>query len=144
MAGLLKLAGAYLMLLAIAVAVFFIINNFLLDTIDVMGVWLALDVLMLIGLAAGLYYNYSRKKAVDAGDESDGVTRGYFEANAAFFVTAGVSILFLHNWFALLANGSDYLDGNHQSWVIWAVVDTLLPLILGITGCHMWKHAGDS
>ena len=144
MAGLLKLAGAYLMLLAIAVAVFFIINNFLLDTIDVMGVWLALDVLMLIGLAAGLYYNYSRKKAVDAGDESDGVTRGYFEANAAFFVTSGVSILFLHNWFALLANGSDYLDGNHLSWVIWAVVDTLLPLILGITGCHMWKHAGDS
>ena len=144
MAGLLKLAGAYLMLLAIAVAVFFIINNFLQDSIDVMGVWLVLDVLMLIGLAAGLVYNYSRKKAVDTGDASEGVTRGYFEANVAFFVTAGVSILFLHNWFALLANGSDYLDGNHQSWVIWAVVDTVLPLILGITGCHMWKHAGDS
>ena len=144
MAGLQKLAGAYLMLLAIVVAVFFIINNFLLDAIDVMGVWLVLDVLMAIGLAAGLIYNYSRKKVVDTGSDGDGVTRGYFEANLAFFVTAGVTILFLHNWFALLANGNDYLDGNHQSWVIWAVVDTVLPLILGITGCHMWKNAGDS
>ena len=140
MAGLKKLAGGYLMLLAIVVAVFFIINNFLVDAIDVMQVWLVLDVFMLIGLAIGLIYNYGRKKAADGGNDGDGVTRGYFEANTAFFVTAGVSILFLHNWFALLANGSDYLDGNHQSLVIWAVVDTLLPLILGITGCHMWKN----
>ena len=144
MAGLKKLAGVYLMLLAIVVAVFFIINNFLSDAIDVQTVWLALDVLMLIGLAIGLIYNYGRKKAVDGGGEGDSVTRGYFEANAAFFVTAGVAILFLHNWFALLANGGDYLDGNHQAWVIWAAVDTLLPLVLGITGCHMWKNAGDS
>ena len=144
MAGLKKLAGAYLMLLAIVVAVYFIINNFLTDAIDVLTVWLALDVLMLIGLAIGLFYNYLRKRAVDGGGENDGVTRGYFEANAAFFVTAGVAILFLHNWFALLANGSDYLDGNHQSWVIWAAVDTLLPIILGITGCHMWRNAGES
>ncbi len=141
MAGLKKLAGGYLMLLAIAVAVFFIINNFLADAIDVQTVWLALDALMLIGLAIGLIYSYGRKRAVDGGNENDGVTRGYLEANAAFFVTAGVAILFLHNWFALLANGNDYLDGNHQSWVIWAVVDTLLPLILGITGCHMWKNS---
>ena len=141
MAGLKKLAGAYLVLLAIVVAVFFIINNFLTEVIDVMTVWLALDVLMLIGLAIGLIYNYGRKRAADSGNESDGVTRGYFEANVPFFVTAGVAILFLHNWFALLANGSDYLDGNHQSWVIWAVVDTMLPIILGITGCHMWKNA---
>lgn len=141
MAGLKKLAGGYLMLLAIAVAVFFIINNFLVNAIDVMTAWLVLDVLMLIGLAIGLIYNYGRKSAADGGNDGDGVTRGYFEANTAFFVTAGVSILFLHNWFALLANGSDYLDGNHQSWVIWAVVDTLLPIILGITGCHMWKNS---
>ena len=147
MAGIKKLAGAYLVLLAVVVAVFFIINNFLVNAIDVLTVWLALDVLMLLGLVIGLIYNYCRKKAADGGNESDGVTRGYFEANAAFFVTAGVAILFLHNWFALLANGAGYLGDssnlNHQSWVIWAVVDTMLPIILGITGCRMWKNAGE-
>ena len=143
MAGLKKLAGAYLVLLAIVVAVFFIINTFLTDALDVTTVWYVLDVLMLIGLAIGLVHNYVRKSGADGGNDGDGVTRGYFEANVAFYVTAGITILFLHNWFALLANGREYLDGNHQSWVIWAVVDTVLPIILGITGCHMWKKASE-
>ena len=148
MAGLKKLAGAYLVLLAIAVAVFFIINTFLTDVLDVLTIWYVLDVLMLIGLAIGLVYNYGRKSGADGGNDGDGLTRGYFEANVAFFVTAGVSILFLHNWFALLALGSDSLGansvgGNHHAWVIWAVVDTVLPIILGITGCHMWKNASE-
>ena len=147
MAGIKKLAGAYLVLVAVVVAVFFIVNNFLVDAMDVLTTWLALDVLMLIGLAVALIYNYTRKKEADEGNSDDGVTRGYFEANVAFFVTAGVTIIFLHNWFALLANGTDYLGDsdnlNHQSWVIWAVVDTVLPLILGVTGCHMWKNDGE-
>ena len=146
MSGLKKLAGAYMMLVAVVVAVFFIINTFLADSLDVLSIWYVLDVLMLIGLALALIYNYSRKSGVDGGDSAEGVTRGYLEANVAFFVTAGVTILFLHNWFALLANGSDYLgssgsDGNHQSWVIWAAVDTVLPIVLGVTGCHLWKNA---
>ena len=148
MAGLKKPAGAYLVLLAIVVAVFFIINTFLTDVLDVLTIWYVLDVLMLIGLAIGLVYNYGRKRGADSGNEGEGVTRGYFEANTAFYITAGVSILFLHNWFALLALGGDSLgantvDGNHHAWVIWAVVDTVLPIVLGITGCHMWKNASE-
>ena len=145
MAALKKLVGAYLVIVAVAVAVFFIINTFLVDSLDVLGVWYVLDVLMLIGLALGLIYNYSRKKAVDDGEPDNPVNRGYFEANVAFFVTAGLAILFLHNWFALLAQGPDYLDNNHQAaWAIWAVVDTVLPLMLGVTGCHLWKNASES
>ena len=53
-------------------------------------------------------------------------------------------ILFLHNWFSLLANGADSLDGNHQAWVIWAAVDTALPLVVGVTGCALWREAGSS
>ena len=65
----------------------------------------------------------------DAGGSGsgEGITRRYLEANVAFFLTAAVTILFLHNWFSLLAQGPDSLDGNEQAWVIWAAVDTLLP-----------------
>ena len=143
MGGLKKLAGAYMVLVAVVVAVFFIISALLEDSLDVLSIWYVLDVLMLIGLALALIYNYSRKSAVDRGDSGEGISRGYLEANAAFFITAGVTILFLHNWFALLANGGDWLDGNHQAWVIWAVIDTMLPIILGITGCHLWKNASE-
>ncbi len=59
-------------------------------------------------------------------------------------MTAGVTILFLHNWFSLLAFGGDSLDGNHQAWVIWAAVDALLPLVLGVTGCRLWLGESDS
>ncbi len=141
MAALKKLVGAYLIIVAVVVAIFFIINTFLLDSLDVPGIWHVVDVLMLIGLALSLIHNYSRKKAMEATEDGGALNRAYFEANAAFYVTAGVTILFLHNWFSLLAQGSGYLDGNHQAWIIWAAVDTLLPIMFGITGCHLWRSA---
>ena len=136
-----KLAGAYLVGISIAVAVFFIINVFLVNTISVLAVWHVLDVLMLVGLALGMSFNYAHKQRVGGVDSGDAVTRPYLEANVAFYVTAAVTILFLHNWFSLLAEGTDSLDGNHQAWIIWAAVDTLLPIIVGITGCRLWREA---
>ena len=138
-----KLGGAYLVAVAVAVAVFFITNNLLSDAIDVLSVWLALDVLMAVGLVLALIFNYGRRRAVGGRDPGEPVTRGYLEAHIAFYATAAVAILFFHNWFALLALGADSLDGNHQAWVIWAAVDTLLPLVLGVTGCRMWQEGSD-
>ena len=135
-----KPVGAYLVAVAVVVAVFFIINPFLVDSFDVQDVWYVLDVLMVIGLGLALVFNCMRKREEGARDPDGPVTRRYLEANVAFFVTAGVTILFLHNWFSLLAEGGDSLDGNHQAWIIWAAVDTLLPLVLGVTGCRLWQE----
>ena len=142
MAALKKLGAVYLVGVAVAVAVFFIVNTFLDDEIDVLNVWHALDVLMLIALAIALTYNYARKQDEDGGDPGGGVTRRYLEVNVAFYLTAGVMILFLHNWFALLALGADSLDDNRRAaWTIWAVVDTALPIVVGVTGCRLWQEA---
>ena len=137
MEGLKKLAGVYLVVVAVVVAVFFIINNFLSDAIDVLAVWQVLDVLMVTGLALGLIFNYTAKREADGAGDGPGTFRRSLEANVAFYATAGVTILFLHNWFALLAGVS--LEGNEQAWVIWAAVDTVLPLVLGATGCRLWR-----
>ncbi len=144
MEGITKVVGAYMVALAVAVAGFFIINSFLVDSIDVLAVWYVLDVLMVIGLGLALAFNYLHKREVGSRDPDQPVTRGYLEANVAFFLTAGVTVLFLHNWFSLLAEGGDSLDGNHQAWVIWAAVDVLLPLVLGVTGCRLWRQASGS
>ena len=142
MAGLKKLGGVYLVGLAVAVAVFFIVNPFLTDSIDVLNVWYVLDVLMLVGLVIALAYNYARKRDACGGDPGGAVTRRYVDVNAAFYVTAGVTVLFLHNWFSLLAMGADSLDDNSRAaWTIWAAVDTLLPIVVGVTGCRMWREA---
>ena len=140
--GIVRRVGAvYLVAVALAVAVFFVINQFLDDSVDVVQVWSVLDVLMVIGLAAAIIFNFSRKMEYGKPDPQAGVTVRYLEVNVTFYVTAAVSILFLHNWFSLLANGADSLDGNHQAWVIWAFVDTALPLVLAATGFGLWREA---
>ena len=146
MAELKKLAGAYLIVVAVVVAVFFIINNVLAESFDfdVVTTWYVLDVLMLIGLVVALIYNFAAKREATRPGDDEAVTRRYLEVNVLFYSTVVVTILFLHSWLSLLALGSDSLDGNHQAWVIWAVVDTLLPITLGITGCHLWCAASES
>ena len=136
-----KPVGAYLVLVAITVAVFFVVNPLLVDSIDVPGVWSVIDILMLIALALGLLFAYLGKRGVDAQQSGDGVSRAYLEANVTFFAVAAVTVLFLHSWFSLLAGGADSLDGNHQALVIWAVVDTALPIVLGVLGCRLWRGA---
>ena len=62
MAAINKLAGAYLVAISAAVAVFFIINTFLVDAINVLAVWHVLDVLMLMGLVLGMGFNFAHKQ----------------------------------------------------------------------------------
>lgn len=138
-----KTMGMYLVMLAMAVAMWFIMNSMFLDVLDTGDVWFVLDILMLIGLVAGLAFNLHRKRIMDAErPDNQGITRSYLEANVLFYATAAVFILFMHNWMAFLNIGLE--TDNHQAWVIWAVVDTLLPLVLGVTGCAMVKYDSSS
>ena len=139
-----KLAGAYLVGVSIAVAVFFIINIFLLDAISVSDVWYVLDILMLVGLALGMGFNYAYKRRESGREAGGAVSRGYLDANVAFYATTVVAILFLHNWFSLLVTGDVSVGDNHTAWVIWAVVDTALPVTLGVTGCRLWRESSRS
>ncbi len=144
-----KLLGVYLIGVAMVVAVWFIINSFFVDSFDTQNVWYVLDILMVVGVAVALVFNYDRKRREEAGRESgEAVTRRHLEVNVAFYLTAGIAILLLHNWFSLLALGNERSLGlgsdmglNHQAWVIWDFVDTLLPLVLGVTGCAMMKES---
>ena len=146
MVALKKLVAAYLIGVAVVVAVYFILNTVLAASFgfDAASGWYVLDVLMLIGLVLALVCNYAAKRDARGPAPSEAVTRQYLEVNVLFYSTVAITILFLHNWLAFLALGSDSLDGNHQAWVIWAVVDTLLPITLGITGCRLWCETPES
>ena len=89
MAILRRVGAVYLVAVALAVAVFFVINQFLDDSVDVVQVWSVLDVPMVIGLAAAFIFNLSRKMEEGARDPEAGVTRRYLEVNLAFYITAG-------------------------------------------------------
>ncbi len=129
----------YMVAVAAVVAVFFIISPFLVKSFNVMTVWRVVDVLMVIGLALALIFNYARKKEECGRDPEGPVTRRYLEANAAFYLTVGLMILLLHNWFSFLALGEQNLNETDTAWVIWAVVDVMLPITLGVTGIRLWQ-----
>ena len=101
-----RLLGVYLIGVAMVVAVWFIINSFFVDSFDLLNVWRVLDVLMVIGLAVALVFNYDRKRTEDR-NPGESITRRYLEFNTAFYLTAGLLILLLHNWLSLLALGSE-------------------------------------
>ena len=141
MSKLKKPAGAYLIGVAVIVAAFFITNPLLASALDPAKVWAVLDILMLIGLVTALAFNYAAKRTLEEGQQPhDSMSRRNLEINIAFYLTAAVAILFLHNWFSLLAQGTESLTGNHQAWVIWAAVDTMQPLVLGTTGCRIVRE----
>lgn len=132
-----KAVGIYMVALAAVVGIFFIINIFLLDSLDVPGIWAVLDYLMAIALVPALVLTYLRKRKIDG---SEGITRSYLEANILFYLTAALVLIFFHNWFYQLAEGiqSPPLD-NHSRWIIWAYVDTMLPLVIGTIGCRIYR-----
>ena len=123
MAGLKKLAGAYMVVLAVVVAVYFIINTVLGETIDgfdVQSVWHVLDVLMLVGLVLALVFNYTRKREEDGSASGGAVTRQYLEVNLAFYLTAAITILFLHTgwrcWPSVWTTATIRLGSSGRSW----------------------------
>ena len=75
MDGLKKLIGAYLMVIAAIVAVFFIIDPLLVDSVDVLSIWSVVDVLMVIALALALIFNLARKGEECRHDSNGPVTR---------------------------------------------------------------------
>ena len=94
MEALKKLVAVYLVGLATAVAVYFIIGGFLPDDFDSLSVWEILDILMVIALGFALLFNYGRKRSEGGRDPGGAVTRRYLEVNLLFYFTAGITILF--------------------------------------------------
>ena len=142
MAALKRLGAVYLIGVAVAMALYFIINPWHAESYDPGNIWGVLDILMVIALPLALDVNFRFKRTVDGRDSGEGITRRYLEANVVFYTTAALAILFLHNWFSTLVFGAE-LD-NHRVWIIWATLNTLLPLALGVTGCRLWREASES
>ena len=143
MSGARRPAGVFLIAVGLAVGVYFVTGAFFAanDTFDVEAVWNVLDVLMFFALAIGLVLLYMDKleeRRQHAAGEGD--LRRYIALNAAFYVTAGIAILFLHNWLSLLAQGRDYMDDSATAGMIWVVVDTVLPIALGVTGLRQLRR----
>ena len=89
-------------------------------------------------------FNCAHKIRVGGREAGDQVSRGHLKANVAFYTTTVITILFLHNWFGFLVTGDVSQGDNHTALGIWAVVDTVLPIVLGVTGCRLWRETSSA
>ena len=96
-------------------------------------VWEILNRFVSVGMVIALAASYVEKRRVD-GDGSADLKR-YLEANTVFYATAAVFILFFWNWFSSLS------PNNEPDGPYCVVIGTLIPIVMGVTGCRMFRHS---
>ena len=108
----------------------------------VLVVWYYLDMLMAVSLLVALAVQLQRKRAADRG-RGDGLSRERLEANTMFYLSVIVTLLFFRNWFDLLTSNP---LGNQSvsTLVVWDIVDPLVVIIAGLTGCRLWRNSAPS
>ena len=134
MSILIRAAAAYLVLLAAAVAINFIVTPLYHPGGDEpFTVWEILDWFMAFGMVIALAAGYVDKRRVDGDGSAD--IRRYIEANVVFYGAVALFLLFFWNWFSLLS------PNNEPDGQFWAVIDALMPIVLGVTGCRLFAGA---
>ena len=134
MSILVRAVAAYLVLMGAVIAV-----NFVLTPVYHPGgdepftVWETINWFMAAAIVLTLVFSYTYKRRIDK-DESADVKR-FIEANTVFHVTIVVFLLFFFNWFSNLS------PNNEPDGQVWTIVDTVMPIVLGVTGIRMWRSA---
>ena len=130
-----RVLGAYVMVIALAVAVNFIITPFFFDNESGYPIWDVLDFFMAVAILIAFFVScWDMWRLCKEGDEAD--LKRYVSVNVAFFATGVLLLLFFSNWAAHLVKHETLED-----WTIWAIIDAILPPILGAAGLRLWMKS---
>ncbi len=101
------------------------------------AVWDVIGWSMLAGLVLTLVVTYQEKQRRDAGTTS---TRQWLTANRLFYAALVLTLAFMPNWFA-----SRWGEPPNQAtfWMVWYVIDTVTPVVFGVTAIRLWRTASD-
>ena len=128
-----RVAAIYMLALAVAVAVHFIIDP-LYQSEDIAEFdptyWRIMDPLMVLGALLALVATFARKRRLTAGSD----IREYLEANVSFYAAAILSIIYPWNWFGVEFG----FGGDFQ---MWAFTNPVLVVLLGSAGFQLLREA---
>ena len=134
MSILIRAVGAFLVLVAVSVGVHFIVTPLYHPGGDApFSAWEVHNWFMAVGMVLALAGSYAAKRRVDADGSAD--LKRSLEVNTVFYAAAAVFLLFFWNWFSALS------PNNSADGQFWAVIDTLMPLVMGVIGCRMWRDS---
>jgi hypothetical protein len=134
MSILIRAVAAYLVLVAVAVAVHFIITPLYHPGGDApFTAWAVMNWFMAVAMLITLAAACAEKRRIDGDRETD--LKRYLEANTVFYGAVAVFILYFWNWFSSLS------PNNVPDSQFWVVIDILMPIVMGVAGCRMWRNA---
>ena len=139
-----RLLITYLLATAIAVGLHFVFAAFYQDAVDTGKMWEILDWFMAAAVLISLVVWYNSKIDLDQNRSDNTVSRRYLEVNAGLFAATLLGLWFFWNWFDFLVSGATPQGETHQ--IMWAVIDPLFVLIVGLTGLHLCsrRHSNDT
>ena len=102
------------------------------------AVWDVIGWSMLAGLVLTLVVTYQEKQRRDAGTSTS--TRQWLSANRLFYAALVLTLAFMPNWFA-----SRWGEPPNEAtfWMVWYVIDTVTPVVFGVTAIRLWRTASD-
>ncbi len=133
-----RVVAVYLVGISMVVAAHFILSSFYPDSLNAGQLWDILNPLMAVATVAVMAVHWVRKHRLDSGSQ-DAITREYLEANIAFYAAALLTVWLFWNWFDAVAAGGEQQGQTHR--ILWALIDPLFIILVGVTGCHVWRNA---
>ncbi len=131
-----RIVAAYLIVVAVAVAVNFIATPLYHPGGDEpFTVWEVLNWFMAVAIVITTLVTFRAKRSVDAEDSGD--LRPYLRTSVLFYASAVIFLAFFWNWFSNLS------PDNSPDGQVWVFIDIVMPLVTGATGCRLWQLAGD-
>lgn len=128
-----RVLGAYAMVIALTVALNFILTPFFFDNDTGYPIWDVLDFFMAVAILIVFVAScMDIWRLCHAGDEAD--LKRYLSVNVAFFATGVLLLLFFSNWAAHLMKHATLED-----WTVCAIIDAILPPIVGAGGLRLWR-----
>ena len=131
------LAAVYMLLVAAAVAVNFIITLFYDPVLGDAGLtaWQILDPLMVAGVIMVLMFAFGAKRRRDSDSSNSTIDREYLEANVTFYFSGVLLLALLWNWIA-----SQWVEPAGDIGLLWVFIDTTLPFLLASTGIRLLRR----
>lgn len=139
-----RIVGIVLVVIGVAIGVHTIVEplyHVSSETHPYSPLWTILDPLMGLAIVLGLIVGYPRMKRASSAGPDAPVTWERLAATTMFYGFLGVGILFFWSWFNTMSISAGFAPGKGEnvSALVWMIIDTLLPLLLGATGVSLLR-----
>ena len=128
-----RAVAVYLVLVAVAIPVHFIITPFYHPGDEpYFAAWAVMNWFMAPAVVVTLAASFAEKRRTDRDDGAD--IRRYLEANVLFYGTIAVFIIYFWNWFSSLS------PINTPDGQFWSILGAAMPIVIGVAGWRLWRQ----